>query len=80
VSTFQKTKNRKTDDSIFFIASAVLIYFINYFFIFIYENRMKTISLDYKTAIISLISTTIIMAAILFFYKLFMFQIGSMSV
>jgi hypothetical protein len=71
VSTFQKTTNRKTDDSIFVIASAVLIYFISYFFIFIYENRMKTISFDYKTAIISLICTTIFLAVILFFYKLF---------
>ena len=71
MSKFQKTTNRKIDDSIFVIASAVLIYFISYFFIFIYENRMKTISLDYKIAIISLISTTIFLAAILFFYKLF---------
>ena len=60
---------QKTNDSIIVIASAVLIYFISYFFIFIDENRMKTISLDYKTAIISLIVTIIFLAAILFFYK-----------
>ena len=62
---------QKTNDSIIFIASAVLIYFISYFFVFINENRMKTISLDYKIAIISLIVTIIFLAAILFFIKLY---------
>ena len=71
MSTLQKTTNKKTDDSIFVIASAVLIYFVSYFFIFIDEDRMKTISLDYKAAIISAIFTIIFLAAILIFYKLF---------
>lgn len=62
---------QKANDSIIVIASAVLIYFISYFFVFIDENRMKAISLDYKTAIISLIITIIFLAAILFFHKLF---------
>ena len=44
VSTLQK--NKITDDSIFFIAAAVLIYFINYCFVFIDENRMSVIKLD----------------------------------
>jgi hypothetical protein len=43
-STLQKTTKETKDDAIFFIASAVLVYFISYFFIFIYENRMKIIS------------------------------------
>ena len=70
MSTLQKTKNKIADDAIFLIASAVLIYFISYFFIFIDENRMKTITLDYATALMSLIPTMISLAAILFFYKL----------
>jgi hypothetical protein len=69
VSTLQKTTNKKTDDTIFILASAVLIYFISYFFIFIDENRMRAITLDYTTALISLIPTTMFMAAILLIYK-----------
>jgi len=69
-STLQKTTKESKDDAIFIIASAVLVYFISYFFIFIYENRMKIISLDYKTALISLVPTMIFMSAIFFFYKL----------
>lgn len=70
MSTLQKTTNKIVDDSIFFIASAVLVYFISYFFIFIDDNRMKAITLDYTTALISLIPTIIFLAAILFFYNL----------
>ena len=70
MSTLQKTKNKIADDAIFLIASAVLVYLISYFFIFIVENRMKVITLDYTTAIISLIPTMIFLAAILFFYRL----------
>jgi hypothetical protein len=70
VSTLQKTKNESKDESMVLIASSVLIYFISYFFIFIYENRMKTITLDHTTALISLIPTMIFLAAILFFLRI----------
>jgi hypothetical protein len=70
VSTLQKTTNKKADDAIFFVAAEVLIYFISYFFIFIYENQMKTITLDYTTALISFIPTILFLAIISLFYKL----------
>lgn len=70
VSTLQKTTKEKSDDTIFFVVSAVLIYFISYFFIFIDENRMKIITLDYSTALMSLIPMLIFMAVILLFYKI----------
>jgi hypothetical protein len=70
MSTLQKTTNKIADDAIFFIASAVLVYFISYFFIFIDNNRMKTLTIDYTTALISLIPTMMFLAAILLFYKL----------
>jgi magnesium-transporting ATPase (P-type) len=69
VSTLQKTTNKIADDMLFFTASAVLVYFISYFFVFIDDNRMKTITLDYTTALISLVPTLVYLAAILFFYK-----------
>jgi len=47
-----------------------LVYFISYFFIFIDDNRMKTITLDYTTTLISLIPTMMFLAAILFCYRL----------
>jgi hypothetical protein len=71
MSTLQKTIKEARDDAIFFTAAAVLVYFISYFFIFIYENRMKIITLDYATALMSFIPTIIFFAAILLFYKLF---------
>jgi hypothetical protein len=71
VSTLQKTINETKDDAIFIIASAVLVYFISYFFIFIDENRMKIITLDSATALMSFIPTMIFFAGILLFYKLF---------
>lgn len=70
MQTLKKTMKKARDDAIFLIASAVLIYFISYFFIFIDENRMKTITLDYTTALLSLIPTLIFFAVILFLYKL----------
>lgn len=69
VSTLQKTTNKIADDSIFFIASGMLVYFISYFFIFIDDNRMKAITLDCSTALISLIPTIVFLVAILLFYK-----------
>jgi len=70
MSTLRKTTNKIANDVIFFIASIVLVYFISYFFIFINDNRMKTITLDYTTALISLIPTMIFLAVILLFYRL----------
>jgi hypothetical protein len=68
VSSLQKTTNKITDEAIL-IASAVLIYFISYFFIFIDENRMKIITLDYITALMSLIPPMIFLAAVFIFYR-----------
>jgi hypothetical protein len=70
VSTLQQTTNKITDDAIFLIASAVLVYFISYFFIFINENRMKIITFDYFTALLSLIPPIIFLAAIFFIYRI----------
>jgi hypothetical protein len=70
VPKLQKTINKITDDAIFFIASAVLIYFISYFFIFIHENRMKIIAFDYSTALMSLILPIIFFAVIYIFYRI----------
>jgi hypothetical protein len=67
VSTLQKTIKETKDDAIFIISSAVLVYFINYFFIYIDENRMKVITLDYATALMCFIPTMIFFAAILLF-------------
>jgi hypothetical protein len=71
VSILQKTIKETKDDAIFFIAAEILVYFISYFFIFINENRMKVITLDYETALMSFIPTLIFFAAILFFYRFF---------
>jgi hypothetical protein len=70
MSTLQKTTNKITDDAIFLIASAVLIYFISYFFIFIDENRMQIITLDYAIALMSLIPPIMFLAAIFIFYRI----------
>jgi hypothetical protein len=70
VSTLQKTTTKITDDAIFLIASAVLIYFISYFFIFIDENRMKIITINYSTALMSLIPPIIFLAAIFIIYRI----------
>jgi hypothetical protein len=48
--TLYKATKETRYDAIFFIAAMVLVYFISYFFIFIDENRMKIITLDYATA------------------------------
>jgi hypothetical protein len=48
VSILQKTIKETKDYAIFFIAAAILVYFISYFLIFIDENRMKIITLDYE--------------------------------
>lgn len=69
MSISQKTTNATIDKAII-LAPTVLIYFISYFFIFIKENRMKTITLDYTTALISLIPTIIFLAAIFILHKL----------
>jgi len=69
VSNSQKTTNA-TIDKVIILAPTVLIYFISYFFIFIKANPMKTITLDYTTALISLIPTIIFLAAIFIFHKL----------
>jgi hypothetical protein len=71
VSILQKTIKETKDDAIFFIAAAILVYFISYFFIFINENPAKIITLDYATALMSFIPTLIFFAAILLFYKFF---------
>jgi hypothetical protein len=70
VSTLQKTTNKITDEAIFLVASAVLIYLISYFFIFIDENRLKIITLDYTTALMSLIPPIIFLTAIFIFYRI----------
>ena len=64
-----KTTNATIDKAII-LAPTVLIYFITYFFIFIIENPMKTIALDYTTVLISLIPPIIFLAAIFIFHKL----------
>lgn len=69
MSISQKTTNATIDKAII-LAPTVLIYFISYFFIFIKENQMKTITLDYTTALISLIPPIIFLAAIFIFHKL----------
>jgi uncharacterized membrane protein (GlpM family) len=69
VSISQKTTNSTIDKAII-LAPTVLIYFISYFFIFIKENQMKIITLDYTTALISLIPPIIFLAAIFIFHKL----------
>jgi hypothetical protein len=70
VSTLQKTTNKIIDEALFLIASTVLIYLISYFFIFIYENRMQIITLDYAIALMSLIPPIIFLAAIFIFYRI----------
>ena len=70
MSTLQKTTNKIADDAIFLMASAVLIYFISYFLIFIDLNRMKIITLDYTTALMSLIPPIVFLAAIFIFYRI----------
>ena len=70
VSTLQKAINRMTDDAIFLIASAVLIYSISYFFIFVNRNLMKMITLDYTTALMSLIPPIMFLAAVFIFYRI----------
>jgi uncharacterized membrane protein (GlpM family) len=69
VSISQKTTNATIDKAIL-LAPTVLIYFISYFFIFIKENPMKTITLDYTTTLISLIPPIIFLAAIFLIHKL----------
>ena len=69
MSISQKTTNATIDKAII-LAPTVLIYFISYFFIFIIENPMKKITLDYTSALISLIPPIIFLAAILIFHKL----------
>jgi hypothetical protein len=70
VATLKKAIKKIADDAIFVIASAVLIYFISYFFIFINENRMKIIAFDYTTALMSLILPIIFLAAIFIFFRI----------
>lgn len=70
VSISQKKTNITTGDIIILMAPTVLVYFISYFFIFISKNVMKTIALDYKTALISLIPTIIFLAIVFIFHKL----------
>jgi hypothetical protein len=70
MSTLQKTTNKIADDAIFLMASAVLIYFISYFLIFVDLNRMKIITLDYTTALMSLIPPIIFLAAVFIFYRI----------
>jgi hypothetical protein len=67
VSTLQRTNG--TVDKAIVIAPTVLIYFISYFFIFIYENQMKRITLDYSTALMSLVPPIIYLAAIHIFLR-----------
>jgi uncharacterized membrane protein (GlpM family) len=69
VSISQETTNATIEKAII-LAPTILIYFISYFFIFIKENRMETITLDYTTALISLIPPIIFLAAIFIFHKL----------
>ena len=64
----QKTTNEMIDKAII-LAPTLLIYFISYFFIFIKENQMKTITLDYTTAFISLIPPIIFLTAIFIIHK-----------
>jgi hypothetical protein len=68
VSISQKTTNTIIDKAII-LASTVLIYFISYFFLFIKENRMKIITLDYTIAFISLVPPMIFLAAIFIIHK-----------
>jgi uncharacterized membrane protein (GlpM family) len=68
VPALQKT-NETIDKAIILTAPTLLIYFISYFFIFIYENQMEAISLDYATALMSLIPTIVFLAAIYIFFK-----------
>ena len=76
MSISQKTTNTTIDKSIILVPT-VLIYFISYFFIFIKENQMKIITLDYTTALISLIPPMIFLAAIFIFHKLSSKQVKS---
>lgn len=69
MSISQKTTNSTIDKAII-LAPTLLIYFISYFFIFIKENRMKIITLDYTTALLSLIPPIIFLAAIFIYHKL----------
>jgi hypothetical protein len=69
VSISQKKTNSTIDKAII-LAPTLLIYFVSYFFIFIKENRMKIITLDYTTALISLIPPIIFLAAIFIYHKL----------
>ena len=69
MSISQKTTNVTINKAII-LAPTILIYFISYFFIFIKENQMKTIALDYTTALISLIPPIIFLAVIFIFHKL----------
>lgn len=69
MSISQKTTNSTIDKAII-LAPTLLIYFVSYFFIFIKENRMKIITLDYTTALLSLIPPIIFLAAIFIYHKL----------
>jgi len=69
VSISQKTTNSTIDKAII-LAPTLLIYFVSYFFIFIKENPMKIITLDYTTALLSLIPPIIFLAAIFIYHKL----------
>jgi hypothetical protein len=69
VSISQKTTNSTIDKAII-LAPTLLIYFVSYFFIFIKKNPMKIITLDYTTALLSLIPPIIFLAAIFIYHKL----------
>lgn len=69
MSISQKTTNSTIDKAII-LAPTLLIYFVSYFFIFIKENPMKIITLDYTTALLSLIPPIIFLAAIFIYHKL----------
>jgi hypothetical protein len=52
------------------IITAVLIYFISYFFIYIFKDPIKIITVDYTTALMSLIPPIVFLSKYLFSQEL----------
>jgi hypothetical protein len=52
------------------IITTVLIYFISYFFIYINNDSIKIITVDYTTALMSLIPPLVFLASIFIFTRI----------
>jgi hypothetical protein len=52
------------------IITTVLIYFISYFFIYISRDSIKIITVDYTTALMSLIPPLVFLASIFIFTRI----------